>query len=162
MMQIDATDAAGLRAVLRKDLDAIARLEEHVASLVQPAGEPLDRARIDSLGFTLHNLYNALENSFTQLSLSFENHIKDRVRWQRELLDKMFLSIPPVRPAVLPPEVRPLLGDLLAFRHLFRHAYELSLDEAKVIALARRWRDEGGEVKEALQRFLEQLPALPS
>ncbi len=161
-MRIEPTDAAALRAVILKDLEAIARLEEHAAALVQPAGEPLDRARIDSLGFTLHNLYNALENSFTQLSLTFENHVKDRVRWHRELLDKMFLAIPPVRPAVLPAEVRPLLGDLLAFRHLFRHAYEVSLDEGKLIALARRWLREGGKVKEGLQRFLQQLPALPA
>lgn len=109
-MQIDPADAAALQAVLRKDLAAVAQLEEHIASL-PPQG--LRREQLESLGFTLHNLYNALENSFTQISLSFENHVKDRSRWHRELLEKMFLAIPPVRPAVLPTAAKPLLVDLL-------------------------------------------------
>lgn len=159
-MQIEATDAAALRAVVLKDLQAIERIEEHVTSLTG-ATEPLSRAQIDSLGFALHNLYNALENSFTQISLTFENHVKDRVRWHRELLGKMFLAIPPVRPAVLPETNRPLLADLLGFRHLFRHGYELSLEEVKLVALTSRWLREGASVKEALRQFLAQMPDLP-
>lgn len=93
-MRIEPTDAAALRAVILRDLEAIERIEEHAASLMGSAAL-MSRAQVDSLGFALHNLYNALENSFTQISLSFENHVKDRVRWHRELLDKMFLTMPP-------------------------------------------------------------------
>lgn len=152
-MRIEPTDAAALRAVILRDLEAIERIEEHAASLMGAAAS-MSRAQVDSLGFALHNLYNALENSFTQISLSFENHVKDRVRWHRELLDKMFLAIPPVRPAVLPEAVRPLLADLLAFRHLFRHGYDLSLDQEKVVALFTRWDKDGrGQARQALDAF---------
>ena len=48
---------------------------------------------------------------------------------------------------------RPLLGDLLGFRHVFRHAYELMLDETKTSALWRRWLAEGAAVKDALAHF---------
>lgn len=153
-MQINPTDAAALQAVLRKDLAAVARLEEHVSSF--PWGS-LRREQLESVGFSLHNLYNALENSFTQISLSFENHVKDRSRWHRELLEKMFLPIPPVRPAVLPPAAKPLLVDLLSFRHLFRHSYELGLEEVKLRALTARWMEEGRVVKEAVEAFAQAL-----
>jgi hypothetical protein len=153
-MQINPTDAAALQAVLLQDLEAIHRIEEHLFALAKLR---LTREQIDSLGFALHNVYNALENSFSQISLTFENHVKDRVRWHRELLEKMFLAIPPVRPAVLPPSARSVLIDLLGFRHLFRHGYELALDEGKLLALARRWETDRGEVKDALRNFAERL-----
>lgn len=101
----------------------------------------------------MHNLFNALENSFAQISLTFENPVKDRSRWHRELLEKMFLEIAPLRPAVLAAETRPLLADMLGFRHLFRHSYELRLDEARLLALRVRWQEEGVAVKSALAKF---------
>lgn len=153
-MQIDAKDAAALRAVLRKDLDAIAHLEEHAHAV---AGTELVRSQTEALGFTIHNIYNALDNSFVQISLTFENHVKDQSRWHREVLEKMFLPVPPLRPAVLPATVHSLLADLLAFRHVFRHSYESTLDREKTLALFHRWADRGQEVRSALESFCAQL-----
>jgi hypothetical protein len=153
-MRVEPNDAAALRAVLRKDLDVIHRLEAHLAGLPD---KELSREQLDSLGFTLHNLYNALENSFTQISLTFENHVKEPLRWHRELLDKMFLAVPPVRPAVLSESAKLLLVDLLGFRHFFRHGYEVPLDETRMVALSKRWQKEGVAVKKALQDFADQL-----
>lgn len=156
-MKIGAADAAALAAVLQRDLEAITQIETHAQQLPE---SQLGREQVDSLGFALHNLYNALENSFTQISLTFENHVKDRGRWHRELLEKMLLEVPPLRPRVLPAEARPLLADLLGFRHLFRHAYDFTLDEGKTLALWRRWQLEGGQIKRALREFTEQLTRL--
>ena len=153
-MKINPGEAAALAAVLNRDLEAISVLEAHADSL--PAAG-LTRAQLDSLGFTLHNIYNALENSFTQISLSFENHVKDQSRWHRELLEKMLLDVPPLRPGVLSPACRALLADLLGFRHLFRHAYDYTLDEQRTLALWRRWQTEGGAVKESLRAFAQAL-----
>ena len=157
LMQIEPTDAAALCAVLLKDLEAIRRIEKHIASL--PARSPT-REQLDSLGFARHNLYNALENSFAQISLTFENHVKDQIRWHRELLEKMFLEMPPVRPAILPVALKPLLNDLVGFRHFFRHSYEFSLDEAKTVRLAKRWKQGGRAVKGALERFCKRLATI--
>lgn len=156
-MKIDAAGALTLAAVIEQDLRAIGRLESHALSLLV---DPLPRALLDSLGFALHNIYNALENSFTQISMSFENHVRDRERWHRELLDKMFLDLPPLRAVVLAGDARPVLTDLLGFRHLFRHAYEFTLDAAKTVALWRRWQAEGGTVKNSLLAFAGQLRAV--
>lgn len=105
----------------------------------------------------MHNIYNALENCFEQISMSFENHVRDRTRWHRELLEKMFLDIQPLRPAVLPEELRSILGEMLGFRHLFRHAYELKIDEAKTVTLWNRWSIENAPVKQSLGEFANEL-----
>ena len=153
-MKITLESAATLAAVLQRDLEAIAALEKHATGIAH-AG--LSREQIDSLGFALHNIYNALENSFAQISLSFENHVKDRERWHRELLEKMFLDVPPLRPPVLPAAGREVLTDLLGFRHVFRHAYDFTLDEAKLLMLWSRWESEGNQVKQALHDFAVKL-----
>lgn len=110
----------------------------------------------------MHNIYNALENCFEQISLSFENHVRDRTRWHRELDEKMFLDITALRPAVLPDEARSLLAELLGFRHLFRHAYEFKLDQTKTVALWQRWSTENACVKQSLTVFANELEQVGS
>ncbi|MDO8545166.1 MAG: hypothetical protein Q7S40_32400 [Opitutaceae bacterium] len=75
-MKISVEAAAALAAILQRNVAAIEALEMHAVRVAQ---DGMNREQIDSLGFTLHNLYNALENSFAQISLSFENHVKDHV-----------------------------------------------------------------------------------
>ena len=154
MMRIDSNGALTLAAFIRSALAAIERIESHVSQFNL---NNLSRAELESLGYSLHNIYNALENCFEQISMSFENHVRDRTRWHRELLEKMFLEIKPLRPAVLPEQLRPLLGELLGFRHLFRHAYELKIDQGKTVALWNRWANENTSVKESLTEFANEL-----
>jgi len=154
MMRIDSTSALTLSALIRSALTAIERIENHVSQFDL---DNLSSAELDSLGYSLHNIFNALENCFEQISASFENHVRDTTRWHRELLEKMFLDIPPLRPAVLPEQLRSLLADLLGFRHLFRHAYELKLDEAKTVALWKRWSVENVFVKQSLTHLADEL-----
>ena len=82
-MRIDSTGALTLAAFIRSALTAIDRIEAHVTQFDL---NNLTRAELDSLGYSMHNIYNALENSFEQISLSFENHVRDRTSWHRELL----------------------------------------------------------------------------
>jgi hypothetical protein len=97
-----------------------------------------------------------------QISLSFENHVRDRSRWHRELLEKMFLDIEPLRPAVLPDELRSVLRDLLGFRHVFPNAYAFKLDRAKTLSLWNLWASENVSVKQALIVFANELEELGS
>ena len=68
-MKIDANAAVTLAAILRSDLESINRIEEYIKQL--PI-DNLDRTQLESLGYSLHNLFNALENSFTQISASLK------------------------------------------------------------------------------------------
>ena len=86
-MRIEANAALALAALIRSDLAAIARIERHTSQFYLNNPGP---AELDSLGYSMHNIYNALENCFKQISLSFENHVRDNTRWHRELLDRCF------------------------------------------------------------------------
>lgn len=159
MMRIDSSAALTLAALIRSALEAIDRIENHVSHF-DP--DNLSPAELDSLAYSIHNIYNALENSFDQISRGFEDHEGDQARWHRELLDTMFLEIKSLRPAVLPEEARSLLGELLGFRHVFRHAYDFKLDKAKIVALWNRWSSENVSVRQALTLFANELEQLGS
>jgi uncharacterized protein YutE (UPF0331/DUF86 family) len=75
---------------------------------------------------------------------------------------KTFLDIKLLRHAVLPEAARSLLGELLGFRHVFRHAYDFKLDNARIVALWKRWSNENVTVKQALTRFANELEQLGS
>ena len=155
-MKIDAASALALTAVIRADLDVVAKWNVALAALPEATSPEV---RAISAAYYLHNIYNALENSFDQISRTFENHIKDLSRWHQELLAKMFLDISPLRPAVLPAALKPFLDELRGFRHVFRHSYDYGLDPAKVAAVRVRWLAEGAGVTHALRGFADQLEA---
>ncbi|MBM3882163.1 MAG: hypothetical protein FJ387_20990 [Verrucomicrobia bacterium] len=156
-MRIDAIRAAALKAVIEDDLNSIHHMNQRLRSLPQPISE--ERA-LAFAALQLHNLYNALENSFSQISRTFENHITDPAHWHQELLGKVFLDIPPVRPAVLPAPLKPLLKDLCGFRHFLRHGYDYELDAGRVNPLCQAWLKDGPQVVAALQRFAHALAAV--
>ena len=157
-MKPDAAQLASLGAVITEDLAAIERmnveLSQLIASLVAP--KPAFRDMV-AVAYLLHNVYCALENAFEQISRTFENHLTDPAQWHRELLAKMFLEIPTVRPAVLPADLRGFLNDLRGFRHLFRHSYDFQLDPEKLNRLVRDWTGARLELLAALTRFRDGL-----
>lgn len=158
MIAGDPESRATLWAVIQRDLEAIVRLNGHLEALaaglavVEPEYRDLAAA-----AYTLHNIYNGLENSFDQISRSCENHITDPAQWHRELLEKMFLEIPAVRPAVLSEGCRRLLNDLRGFRHVFRHSYDFQIDAERLRFLAERWRTGHLQVIVDLQKFADAL-----
>ena len=130
-MKPDIATRATLAAVIQNDLSAI----ENMAGRLQAISQTMDTDSFTELAasaYLLHNIYNALENSFEQVSRSFENHVMDLAQWHKELLGKMFLEIPGIRPAVLPRELIGTLNDLRGFRHVFRHSYDFEIDPKKL------------------------------
>jgi len=93
-----------------------------------------DEARLIRMAYYLHNLYNAFEDLFEIVAGHFENNIEDPSKWHKLLLKRMATEIEGVRPALISRETHLLLGELRAFRHLFRHAYSIQLDPQKVQA----------------------------
>lgn len=157
-MKLEPSARAALAAVLDHDLAALARLTAQLETYVPRLGDPgCGFADLTAAGYLLHNLYNALENTFEQISRTFENHVTIPERWHRELLEKMFLAIPGIRPAVLPGGLARLLNDLRGFRHLFRHGYDFDLDASRLGPLARQWLDGWPAVRIALRTFRDQL-----
>jgi hypothetical protein len=158
MTDPDAAARASLAAIIRHDLGAIQRMEASLQPLAAEAGY----AVCAGVAYTLHNLYGAIENSFDQISRTFENHVVETDRWHRELMLKMFLEIPGVRPRVLPEVLRPWLNELRSFRHVFRHSYDFELDPHKLNHLVESWRRSGPALLEALRQFSVWLTASSS
>lgn len=140
---------AALAAVIRRDLQAVSSQTR----LLQPLAPGASPGELAVVGYALHNLYSALENSFEQISRTFENHVVMTGQWHRELMTKMFLEIPALRPAVLPELTRPLLNELRGFRHVFRHSYDYVLDPVKLNRIVQDWQSDGAVVTDALEAF---------
>jgi len=84
------------------------------------------------IGSCLHGIYNAFEGYFFRIAKFFENNV-DRSAWHRDLLDRMSLDIPGIRPALLTDaSLVERIDELRRFRHLFRNLYKTRLHAAKL------------------------------
>ncbi len=125
-------------AALREDLEIAL---EHVLAQRREFATMLDRAEADfdpadamawaAVGFTLHNLYNALENYFLRVAKFFENQIEGST-WHRDLVNRMGHEIPGLRPALLRRDQLEHFHELRSFRHTFRSLYDRTLDPRRV------------------------------
>lgn len=129
----------------KRQLDQLAETNERAVQRIQEgARDYLDYA---ALGYTIHNLYSIMENSCFRIAKFFENNLDD-ASWHRELLDRMRLDIPGVRPAFLNEQAYYLLDELRAFRHVFRNLYARPVEGEKIQAVQQK-------VPEALNQFRE-------
>lgn len=122
--------------ILEADIGAQLQDIEQIFEKVTEQGDSFqdDEARLIRMAYYLHNLYNAFEDLFEIVAGHFENNIEDPSKWHKLLLKRMATEIEGVRPALISKETHLLLGELRAFRHLFRHAYSIQLDPQKVQA----------------------------
>jgi hypothetical protein len=111
------SDARDLNLVVAENARAWGRIE-HGAT---------DRLDWAALGYTIHNVYGVIESYCLRIAKFFENGL-DGESWHRELLQRMTLEIPSLRPALLSDEAYLLIDDLRSFRHLFRNLYARPLD----------------------------------
>lgn len=151
---MDPSQLKVLRAEMQAQLQAIegvyAEIEARAAGF-----RPQDPATLESLAYQLHNLYNAVEDLLKIVTSAFENHVVDLSRWHTELLGRMRLEIEGIRPALVSAELYPLLDELRAFRHFFRHAYGRRLRADRVQTLL----VDAQEVRPLLKRDVEQFLA---
>lgn len=119
-----------LLGYLKNQEEIIDRLLEEIKSADVSSEE-----RTVNLGYLLHNLYCALEDLFQEIARTFENRIEDSSKFHRELLKRMLIEVPKIRPKVLSKESYQILDELRGFRHIFRHSYTYSLSSEKVAPL---------------------------
>ncbi len=113
-------------------------------------------AEVDSMGYQLHNLYGAFEQLFEEVARFFENRIDD-AKYHADLIRRMQLEIRGIRPALLSEATASDLDELRRFRHLFRHAYTMDLDPAKVAGLADKVPGIRSAFEQDFERFLTRL-----
>jgi len=101
------------------------RAQERIAS---GSTDELDYA---ALAYTIHNIYGVIEGYCLRVSKFYENGL-DGDAWHSDLLRRMTLSIPELRPALLDKQLWYVLDDLRAFRHKFRHLYARPIEAQRV------------------------------
>lgn len=130
----DADVIEQLRAELRQDMDIIA-VNYHKNREMTRRIEELqtdDEYQFAALGYTIHNLYNALESYFLRIAKFFENNLMED-EWHRSLIHRMTLDIEGVRPALFDLELGNRIDELMRFRHLFRNLYKTPLIPDRVL-----------------------------
>lgn len=136
-----------LKAELKLDVERLTELKdknERAAERASVGGaDELDYA---ALGYTIHNVFNLIENYATRIAKTFENQI-DPASWHRDLIERMQIEIDGVRPALWGRELAGRVDELRGFRHVFRNMYANDLDPRRVAAV-----QEG--LPETISRFM--------
>ena len=121
-----------LRAQLEEDFRFIHYCSKRHSDMVARASSTSDREMATmAIAYLLHNLYTAIENYMVRIAKQFENTLEDS-SWHRELIERMKIEIPGLRPAVISSELEEPLDELRRFRHLFRNVYKSELKPSRV------------------------------
>ena len=153
-MNENETDLRILIAELESDLenlhDLTAENKKAEARIEAGASEQLDWA---ALGYTIHNIYNLMENSFLRIAKHFENSL-DPETWHKDLLRRMTLKIEDVRPAVLTADLAGRIDELRSFRDVFRNMCRKKLDSDRLQLLQKRLEPTVSAYRRSIERFV--------
>ena len=112
-----------------------------------------------ALGYTIHNIYNALESYFLRISRFFENDLPPST-WHRELVERMTIEIEGLRPRLLDSSLAQDIHELRAFRHVFRNIYGTRLDPERTRIVQNRVPSALTAFRRAHVRFVTELRAV--
>ncbi len=122
--------------------------------------EPTSEEKTVFIGYILHNIYSALEDLFKEVAKTFENTIEDTRIYHKELLIRMIIDVPGIRPPLLTKESYKILNELRGFRHVFRYSYSFELDPIKVGNLKEKFSSYWPGIKADMEKFVEFLRGL--
>ena len=108
----------------------------------------------------IHDFYTAAEDIFERIADEVNGGIPRGEHSHRDLLKQMSLDVPGLRPPILSIPLRNQLGEILRFRHLFRHAYSYQLEWERVKSLLERLSEIHAEFSDALRKFIDFLRQL--
>jgi len=125
---VDELTLAVLRAEIAEDCRVLSQTATLARSRIGAGTDP----EMEACAFQLARFYNIVEQLALRVAKAFENNIDDEQGWHMESIRRLSIAIPGVRPAFFSPELVSDLQELRGFRHVVRHAYELSLKSNKL------------------------------
>ena len=96
---------------------------------------------LESCAYQLVRVFNIIEQMGLRVAKAFENHLDDERGWHTQLVHRLAIQVPGVRPAFYRPEILPAVRDLRGFRHVVHHAYDLELDADRIAIVLRHAED---------------------
>jgi hypothetical protein len=133
-------DATGLTILLRELAAdcAVAQAAATRAARRLNEGAP---GSLEACAYELTRFYNIFERMLERICDEFENHFEKRGDYRERLLQRLSLDLAGIRPAFVPQDRIADVRELKGFRHVVRHAYDLTLRPdrlAELVAIAER------------------------
>lgn len=125
---MDAVELQTLRSEMLEDCRVAAEAFQRALTRF----ERREEIAYEACAHQLCQMYNAFEQMGLRIAKAFENSIDDEKGWHSGLLNRLSIPIEGIRPALIPEDLKLPLQELRAFRHVFVHAYELTLDPDKL------------------------------
>ena len=122
-------------AVLKAEIAEDCHILGQTAALARVRYGAGSDAEMEACAFQLARFYNVIEQVALRVAKAFENNIDDEQGWHMELIRRLSIEIPGVRPALFPGAFVSDLQELRGFRHVVRHAYDLMLKKEKLVPL---------------------------
>lgn len=141
--------------------DELNELQKHVEYTIElyteiSTSKPSD-LEISGLAGHVHSFYNGIENIFQHIAKALDGQVPEGIRYHKELLHRMTLDMPEIRPAVIDKETEDKLLDYLKFRHFYRHSYEFRLDWDQLQPKIDHLKPMFDELNASLQKFFKFL-----
>lgn len=127
-------------------------LRDHIAKMPQ-------KAFVIAAAYTISGIYSCYEDMFKHIARVFENRIENLSSWHSELLKRMMIEVPDIRPAVLTEAVVTVLDEMRSFRHVFRNSYVFAIDADRISVLLKRWDTVKNEIRKEMSGFLKKIGA---
>lgn len=148
-----------LATKIQLGLGELDRIREQMSPLIARTDEPeLPLIETAAACAMLHSFYTEIEKIFKIIALDLDGQLSASESWHRDLLNQMALATA-ARPAVITADLRTSLGELLAFRHLFRGASIVLMRWDKLAPLVAKVPAVHEETVSQLQSFLHLLRA---
>ncbi len=136
--------------------DILTHLDDFIGSKVH--GRKRDRIAAIVVADALSRYYTAAETVFVRIARFFENSLGES-RWHADLLQRMSIAIPGVRPAAISRATMTSLSELLRFRHFSRYYVELEYDWERLSFLLMKLDAVRSALPSELKAFRAQLGA---
>ncbi len=138
------------------ELDALGTQSDKVRDWAPRLREPTPDPGAPALvAVALHAWYTAAEELFGRIARHVDGHVPAGDRSHRDLLDQMRTPLTDLRPAVISRELRSELGELLKFRHFFRHPYAVDLEAEELLRNVARLERAHPQLLPAMESLLD-------
>jgi hypothetical protein len=129
-------DAPGLTILLR-ELAADCEVAGDAAGKAVLRLREQGPGHLEACPYELARLYNVIERMLEGVCAVFENRFEKRGDYHEKLLQRLSLDLEGIRPALVPKDQLDALRELKGFRHVLRHAYDLTLRPDRLAELTR-------------------------
>ncbi len=98
------------------------------------------------------DFYTCIETFLFRVSQQFENNLR-KEQWHKELLNKMSLTIPKIRPALISKQTELMLSEILRFRHFKRYYFDFDYDWDKLDLIENKYQQANSLILHDISQF---------